>query len=112
MSDSSGPVDCSPPGSSIHGIFQARVLEWGAIAFSGRSCIQPAKTRPGADYGSYHQLSIAKFRLKLKKAGKTTRQARYDLNHIHYEYAVEVTNRFKGLELVKSMPEKTMDRGS
>ena len=102
----SNPMDYSLPGSSIHGIFQARVLEWGAIAFSGRSCIQPAKTRPGADYGSYHQLPIAKFRLKLKKAGKTTRQARYDLNHIPYEYAVEVTNRFKGLELVKSMPEK------
>ena len=71
-----------------------------------RSYIQPAKTRPGADYGSDHQLPIAKFRLKLKKAGKTTRPARYDLNHTLYEYAVEVTNRFKGLELVNSMPEK------
>ena len=57
------PMDCSLPGSSVHGIFQARVLEWGAIAFS-----------------------IAKGRLKLKKAGKTTRPARYNLNQTPYEY--------------------------
>ena len=63
----SNPMDCSLPGSSIHGIFQARVLEWGAIAFSKRSSIQSAKTRPGADCGSDHELLIAKFRLKLKK---------------------------------------------
>ena len=49
---------------------------------------------------------MAKFRLKLKKAGKTTRPARYDLNQIPYEYAVEVTNRFKGLDLVSRVPEK------
>ena len=58
------------------------------------------------DCGSDHQLLIAKFRLKLKKVGKTTRPARYDLNQIPYEYAVEVTNRFKGLELVNSVPEE------
>ena len=63
----SDPMDWSLPGSSIHGIFQARVLEWGAIAFSGRSSIQSAKKRPGADWGSDHELLIAKFRLKLKK---------------------------------------------
>ena len=49
---------------------------------------------------------MAKFRLKLKKAGKTTRPARNDLNQIPYEYALEVMNRFKGLDLVNSMPEE------
>ena len=63
-------------------------------------------TRPGADSGSDHQLLIAKFRFKLKKDGKTTRPARYDLNQIPYEYEVEVTDRFKGLELVNSVPEE------
>ena len=65
-----------------------------------------AKTRPGADGGSDHQLLIAKFRLKLKKLGKTTRQARYNFNQIPYEYVVEVMNRFKGLELVNSVLEE------
>ena len=55
-----------------------------------RSSIQLAKTRPGADCGSDHELLIAKFRLKLKKVGKTTRPCRYDLNHIPYDYTVEV----------------------
>ena len=64
-----------------------------------RSSIQSTKTRPGAS-GSDHELLIAKFRLKLKKVGKTTRQFRYDLNKIHYDYTVEVTNRFKGLDRV------------
>ena len=68
--------------------------------------IQSAKTRPGANCGSDHQLLIAKLMLKLKKAGKTTSPARYDLNQIPYEYAVEVTNRFKGLGLVNSVPEE------
>ena len=52
------------------------------------------KTRPGADYGSNHELLIAKFRLKLKKVGETTRPFRYDLNQIPYDYAVEVRSRF------------------
>ena len=60
----------------------------------------------GADCGSDYQLLIEKIRLKLKKAGKTTRPARYDLNQIPYEYEVEVMNRFKGLDLVNSSPEK------
>ena len=64
-----------------------------------RSSIQSAKTRPGADSGSDHELLIAKFRLKLKKVGKTTRPFRYDLNQISYNYTVEVTNRFKGSDL-------------
>ena len=71
-----------------------------------RSCTQSAKTRPGADSGSDHQVLIAKFRFKLKKDGKTTRPARYDLNQIPYEYEVEVTNRFKGLDIVNSVPEE------
>ena len=62
--------------------------------------IQSAKTRPGADCGSDHELFIAKFRLKIKKVGKTTRPFRYDLNQIHYNYTVEVGNRFKGLDLI------------
>ena len=60
-----------------------------------RSSIQSAKTRPGADFGSDHERLIAKFRLKLKKVGKTTRPFRYDLNQIPYDYTVEVRNRFK-----------------
>ena len=65
-----------------------------------RSSIQSAKTRPGADCGSDHELLIAKFRLKLKKVGKTTRPLRYDLNQIPYDYTVEVRNGFKGLDLI------------
>ena len=56
-----------------------------------------AKTRPGADCGSDHELLIAKFRLTLKKVGKSTRPLRYDLNQIPYDYTVKVTNRFKVL---------------
>ena len=56
--------------------------------------LQSAETKPGADCGSDHELLIAKFRLKFKKVGKTTRPFRYDLNQIPYNYTVEVTNRF------------------
>ena len=63
-----------------------------------KKLIQSAKTRPGADCGSDHQLLIAKFRLKLKKGGKTTRPFTYDLNQIFYDYTVEMRNRFKGLD--------------
>ena len=65
-----------------------------------------SKRRPGADCGSDHELLIAKFRLKLKKVGKTTRPFRYDLNQIPYDYTVEVTNRFKGLVLIDRVPEE------
>ena len=65
------------------------------------------KTGSGADCGSDHQLLIAKSRLNLKKAGKTTRPFRYDLNQIPYDYTVEVTNRFKGFHLVYRAPEET-----
>ena len=66
--------------------------------------MQSAKTRPEADCGSDHELLIAKFRLKLKKVGKTTRPFRYDLNQIPYNYTMEVTNRFKGLDLIDRVP--------
>ena len=68
--------------------------------------MQSAKTRPGADGGSDHEHLIAKFRLKLKKVGKTTRPFRCDLNQIPYNYTVEVTNRSKGLDLIDRVPEE------
>ena len=64
------------------------------------------KTRPGADCGSDHELLIAKFRLKLNKVEKTTRPFRYDLNQIPYDYTVEVTNGFKGLDMIHRVPEE------
>ena len=64
------------------------------------------KKRLGAGCGPDHELLIAKFRLKLKKVGKTTRPLRYDLNQIPYDYTVEVTNRFKGLDLIDRVPEE------
>ena len=63
------------------------------------------KTRLGADCGSHHEFLIAKFRLKLKKVGKTTRLFRYDLNQFPYDYTVKVTNSFKGLYLIDRVPE-------
>ena len=62
-----------------------------------------SKKRLGADCGSDHELLIAKFRLKLKKVGKTTRPFRYDLNQVPYGYTVEVRNRFKGLDLTECL---------
>ena len=63
--------------------------------------------QPGADCGSDHELLIAKFRLKLKKVGKTPRPFRYDLNQISYNYTVEVTNRFKGSDLIECLENYT-----
>ena len=60
----------------------------------------------GADCGSNHELLTAKFRLKLKKVGKTTKPFRYDLNQIPYDYTVEVRNRFKGLDLIDRVPDE------
>ena len=60
----------------------------------------------GADYGSDHECFIAKFRLKLKKVGKTIRLFSYDLNQISYDYTVEVRNRFKGLDLIDRVPDE------
>ena len=70
-----------------------------------KSSIQSAKTIPGADCGSDHELLIAKFRLKLKKVEKITRSFRYELNQIPYDYTVAVMNKFKGLDLVDRVPE-------
>ena len=71
-----------------------------------RSSIQSTKTRPGADCGSDHELLIIKFRLKLKKVGKTTRPFRYDLQQNPYVYTVEERNRFKGLDLIDRVPDE------
>ena len=71
-----------------------------------RSSTQSAKTRLGADYSSDHELIIAKFRLKLKKIGKTTRPFRYNLNQIPYDCTVKVTNRFNRLGLIDRVPEE------
>ena len=68
-----------------------------------RSSIQSAKIRLGADCRSDHELLIAKFRLKLKKVGKTIRSFRYDLNKMPYVYTVDVPNRFKALDLIQCL---------
>ena len=68
--------------------------------------MQSAKTRLGADCGSDNEFLIAKFRLKLKKVGKTTRPFRYDLNQIPYDYRMEVRKRFKGLNLIDRVPDE------
>ena len=65
--------------------------------------LQIQKTRPGANCGSDHEHFIVKFRLKLKKVGKTTRPFRYDLNQIPYNQTVEATDRFKGLDLIECL---------
>ena len=72
-------------------------------AKDGEALYSQQKTRLGADCGSDHELMIAKFRLKFRKVGKTTRPFRYDLNQIPYEYTVEVTNRFKELDLIECL---------
>ena len=65
-----------------------------------------SKNKTGADCGSHHELLIAKFRLKLKKVGETTRPFRYDLHQIHYDYTVDVRNRFQGLDLIDRVPDE------
>ena len=77
-----------------------------------RSSIQSTKTRPGADCGSDHEILIAKFRLQLKKVGKTTSQTtRCDLNQIPYNDTMEVRNRFKGLDLIDRVPDELWIEG-
>ena len=75
-------------------------------AKDGEALYIPTKTRPKANCGSNHELLIAKFRLKLKKAGKSTRPFRYDLNQIPNNYIVKVRNRFKGLDLIDRVPDE------
>ena len=70
-------------------------------AKDGEALYSQQKTRPGAYCSSDHKFLIDKFRFKLKKIGKTTRPFRDDLNQIPYDYTVEVTNRFKGLDLIE-----------
>ena len=72
----------------------------------GEALYSQQKTRLGADCGSDYELLVAKFRLKLKKVGKTTRPFRYDLNQIPYDYTVKVTKRVKGLDLMDRVPEE------
>ena len=72
----------------------------------GEALYSQQKKRPGADCGSDHEFLITKFRLKLKKVGKTARPLRYDLNKIPYVYTVEVRNRFKGLDLIDRVPDE------
>ena len=79
-------------------------------AKDGEALYRSAKTRPGAGCGSDHELLIAKFRLKLKKVGKTTRPFRYDLNQIPDNYTVEVRNRFKGLDLIDRVPDELWNK--
>ena len=75
-------------------------------AKDGEALYSQQKPKLGADCGSDHELLIAKFRLKLKKVWVTTRPFKYDLNHIPYDYTVEVTNRFKGLDLIDRVPDE------
>ena len=85
---------------------EIRLIIFFAAKDTKRHSIQTAKTRLGADCVSDHELLIAKLRCKLKKVGNTTRPCRYDLNQIPYHYTMEVTNRFKGLDLIDRVPEK------
>ena len=71
-----------------------------------------SKNKTGSSCGSDHELLIAKFRLKLKKVGKTTRPFRYDLNQIPHDYTVEVRNTSKGLDLIDRVPDELWNEGS
>ena len=68
------------------------------------------KTRLRAACGSDHECLIVKFRLKLKKVGKTTRPFRWNLNQIPYNYTVKVTNRFKGIDLIDRLPDELWNK--
>ena len=80
-------------------------MDYNYFSQKWRRSTKSAKTRPGADCGSDHELLIEKFRLKLKKGGKIIRPFRYDLNKTTYNYTVEVTNRFKGFNLIDRVTE-------
>ena len=72
----------------------------------GEASYSYKKTRPSVDCGSDHELLNAKFKLKLKKVEKSNRSFRYDLNKLPYDYILEVTNRFNGLNPVDRVPEE------
>ena len=93
---------------SIHGHHQMVNTEIKLIIFFAAKDGEAvySQQRPGADCGSDYELLISKFRLKLKKVGKTTRPFRYDLNQIPYDYTVEVRNRVKGLDLIDRVPDE------
>ena len=86
----------------IHGHYSNQIV-YSHCNRRWRNSIQSGKTRPGAACGSDHELLIAKFILKLKKVGKTTKPCMYDLNQIPYDYTVEVADRFKGLNLIECL---------
>ena len=98
-----GHYQMSPDGQTLPGGQYRSQTDYIICSQRWRSSIQSAKTRLGADCGSDHELLIPKFRLKLKKVGKTPRPFRYELNHIPYDYTVEVRNRFKGLDLIECL---------
>ena len=112
------PMNCSTPGLPVHhqlpeftqthihhGQYKNQI-DYILCSQSGRSSIQSAETRPGADCGSDHELLLTKFKFKLKKAGKTSRPFSYDINQIPYDYTMKVMNRFKGLDLVDRVPKE------
>ena len=103
------PFSNNPRNNSTYGYHQMVNTEIRLIIFfvaEDREALQSAKTRLGADCVSDHEVLITKFRLKLKKVGKTVRPFRYDLNQTPYDYKVEVMNRFKELYLVDRVPEE------
>ena len=83
-----------------------KIIDYILCSKRWRSSIQSTKARPGADCGSDPELLIAKFKLQLKKVGKTTRPFRYDLNQIPYDYTVEMRSRFKSLDLIDRVPDE------
>ena len=91
--------------TSPHGQYQNQI-DYVLCSQRWRCTIQLAETRPRANCGSDHELLIEKFRLKLKKVGKTTRPFSYDLDQIPYDYTMEVTKKFKQLNLVYRVPEE------
>ena len=88
--------------TSLDGYYQNQI-DYILCSQRWRCSIESAETRLGADYGSDHELFIAKFRFKLKNIGKTTKPFRYDLNKISYDYTVGLTNRLKGLDLIQCL---------
>ena len=86
-----------------HQMASTKIIDYILCSQRWRSSIQAAKNTPP---GSDHDLLIAKFRLKWKKVEKTTRPFMYDLNQIPYNYTVEVTNTFKGLDVTERVPQE------